>query len=54
MEDNLTRKSIALICVLTKWNLLVMHSDEDNLEIIKEILVVCENVSDDFNPKDGE
>jgi hypothetical protein len=54
MEVKLTKKSIALICVLTKWDLLVMHSDKDNLEIIREILEVCENVNDDFNEKDGE
>lgn len=46
MEDKLTRKHVNLICVLTKWNLLVMHSDDDNLEIIKEIIGACENVKD--------
>lgn len=46
MEDKLTNKTVALICVLVKWNLLVMHSDEDNLEIIKEIMDACKNVND--------
>lgn len=51
MEDKLTKKHVNVICVLIRWNLLVMHSDEDNLEIIKEIIGACENTNDS-NAKD--
>lgn len=50
MEDKLTKKHVNIICVLIRWNLLVMHSDDDNLQIINEIIEACE----DNNGKDGE
>lgn len=54
MEDKLTRKSVALICFLTKWNILSKYADEECLEIINGIIEICENVKDNLNAKDGE
>jgi hypothetical protein len=53
VEDKLTRKHVNVICVLTRWNLLVMHSDDDNLQIIKELIEACED-NDNLNSIDGE
>lgn len=54
MEEKLTRKTVALICVLTKWDLLHENSDEDNLQMIKEIIGACKNVKDNLYAKDEE
>ncbi len=54
VEEKLTRKTVALICVLTKWDLLHENSDEDNLQMIKEIIGACKNVKDNLYAKDEE
>ncbi len=54
MEHKLTRKSVALICFLTKWDILSKYADEECLDIVNGIIEICQNVKDDVNAKDGE